>query len=65
MSDIAMCTDGECPSAEICYRFTAMPSKHMQSYFARSQREPNAVKCPHYMRDDPKPNPTPVLPGHP
>jgi hypothetical protein len=39
MPDITMCTGEEssrkCPHREQCYRFTAKPSKHRQSYFAR------------------------------
>lgn len=33
MPDITMCTGGTCQWREQCYRFTATPSEHRQSYF--------------------------------
>jgi hypothetical protein len=33
MPDISMCTGKGCPFKESCYRYTAIPSKYMQSYF--------------------------------
>lgn len=38
MPDITMCRDAACPFREHCYRFTATPSEHRQSYFAKSPR---------------------------
>lgn len=35
MPDITMCTGGDCPRREICYRHRAKPSRFIQSYFAR------------------------------
>lgn len=32
MPDIAMCDNKDCPLRESCYRFTATPSKYMQTY---------------------------------
>ena len=40
MPDISMCTGKDCPFKESCYRFTATPSKYMQSYFC----EPPIIK---------------------
>jgi len=58
MPDITMCTGGECPIRERCYRFKATPSEYRQSYFAVV---PYAVvdggergECRHYV---------PVAPG--
>lgn len=32
MSDISKCNDTSCPSKDHCYRFTAPPNEHWQSY---------------------------------
>lgn len=32
MPDIAMCQNEECPSSSKCYRFTAVPFEHWQSW---------------------------------
>jgi hypothetical protein len=34
MPDITMCEGLECPLKENCYRYTATPNEHRQSYFA-------------------------------
>ena len=34
MPDISMCPGLDCPNKNDCYRFKALPSKYMQSYFA-------------------------------
>ena len=44
-----MCTDFECPSAELCYRFMALPCKIMQTYF-KPNRVPGAEYCNYFMR---------------
>jgi hypothetical protein len=44
MADISMCKDDKCPSKELCYRFTATPSRFYQSYGA-SNREDDAQNC--------------------
>ena len=51
MPDIMMCNDGDCPSADTCYRFTALPAKHDQVYFARSPRDPQAPRCKEYKEE--------------
>lgn len=33
MPDITMCSGDECPLKDICYRHTAKPDEHRQSYF--------------------------------
>lgn len=33
MADITKCTGANCPHKEKCYRFTAVDSEFMQSYF--------------------------------
>ena len=32
MPDITMCLGNDCPIKETCYRFTAIPTPHWQSY---------------------------------
>lgn len=32
MPDISMCANSNCPSSELCYRFTATPNPFRQSY---------------------------------
>lgn len=33
MPDITMCPGNSCPRKQECYRFTATPNEHYQSYF--------------------------------
>ena len=49
MPDLTMCSDSDCPSCDICYRFTAIPWKLGQSYFLGSPRNPSAEKCEYFM----------------
>lgn len=35
MPDISMCPGGECPMKHSCYRYTATPTPHWQSYFTK------------------------------
>lgn len=51
--DLTMCHDEDCPSAEGCYRFRAVPSKIGQSFFAGSPRTPGAPSCAYYMKLEP------------
>ena len=44
MADISKCADHQCPSKEICYRFTAPASEYRQSYGAFG-REQDAYNC--------------------
>jgi hypothetical protein len=44
MSDIAKCEDFNCPSKEMCYRFTAPASELWQSY-GKFNREEDALNC--------------------
>jgi hypothetical protein len=44
MTDISKCTDHQCPSKEICYRFTVPASEYRQSYGAFG-REQDAYNC--------------------
>jgi len=39
MPDITMCNDESCPMRMECYRYRAIPSKMLQSYFIDSPRE--------------------------
>tara|TARA_R110000737_G_C14624761_1_gene494607 strand:- start:34167 stop:34343 length:177 start_codon:yes stop_codon:yes gene_type:complete len=46
MPDISMCANQFCPRKEDCYRFTATPSPHRQSY---AVFKPDADgDCEHY-----------------
>ena len=47
MPDISMCLDHKCPSRKSCYRYTAKPCKHGQSY-AQFRRIVYADKCANY-----------------
>lgn len=53
MPDISMCRDSECPRAAECYRFTAKPSKGMQSYFAKSPRDKDTDWCSYFWKTEP------------
>jgi hypothetical protein len=47
MPDITMCTGGDCPAKETCYRFKATPSEYRQSFFTKPPW--NFVNgCEHY-----------------
>jgi hypothetical protein len=55
MPDITTCWGENCPIKETCYRFTATPSKWMQSYFVDAPiKEDNT--CEYFMKiwDKPK-----------
>lgn len=48
MPDISMCQNSDCPSAEKCYRFMAVPNEYWQSL---SDFRPNdgEIKCKYFM----------------
>lgn len=46
MADITMCDDKKCKRKDTCYRFTAKPSTHWQSYFWETPRKDD--KCNMY-----------------
>lgn len=35
MPDMAMCSGGECPKKDECYRYRAIPNEFRQSYFSK------------------------------
>jgi len=47
MADISKCNNQQCPSKDYCYRFTATPSKFMQSY-ADFSPEDDETSCSHF-----------------
>jgi len=47
MPDISMCSSNTCPLKESCYRFTATPNHHWQSYASFSYDE-ETKDCKHY-----------------
>jgi hypothetical protein len=51
MPDITMCNDKECPRNKKCYRFTATPTPHWQSYFWESPRKDDD-SCDHFWEVD-------------
>ncbi len=46
MPDITLCKGVNCPHKEGCYRYTAIPSEFMQSYFMTPPIEDG--KCDYY-----------------
>ena len=51
MPDITMCSGGECPAKNKCYRYTAMPSKYMQSYFEAPPHSEGDIGCIYFYED--------------
>jgi len=51
MPDISMCNNSNCKLKEDCYRFTATPSHHRQSY---ARFEPVKGECDHFWENDNK-----------
>ena len=49
MPDITMCNGQGCELKETCYRYTATPSKYMQSYFTETPIKNG--ECEHYWQD--------------
>jgi len=47
MADITMCEGIGCEARVTCYRFTAKPNEHRQSYFMQSPIVNNG--CEHYI----------------
>jgi hypothetical protein len=54
--DIAMCSGTDCPKRETCYRATAKPSPHWQSYM-HPPRLPDGT-CEYYWPTTPNPERT-------
>jgi hypothetical protein len=48
MPDITMCNGQNCNKKNTCYRFTATPTPHWQSYFSVSPVVND--ECDHYMK---------------
>ena len=53
MSDITMCSGGNCPMRETCYRYKAEPSEY-QSYFTETPYKmiEGKIECDHYWEID-------------
>ena len=49
MPDITMCNGQGCELKSTCYRYTATPSKHVQSYFTEPPIKNG--KCEYYWQD--------------
>lgn len=58
MPDITMCTSDKCPIKNNCYRFTATPTEHWQSYNDFSKYifqfkiDPDIVMCRKFLQDN-------------
>lgn len=50
MPDITMCTGEKCPLKQICYRYTAKPSR-FQSYFVESPVDDDG-ECKYFWKDE-------------
>lgn len=58
MADITMCVDHDCTLKANCYRYTAAPSPHRQSYFVgtvKKDRAENFIedKCDYFWDNKP------------
>ncbi len=51
MPDITMCSGGDCPLKETCYRYKATPSEFSQSYFIEVPYDQEYEACGHYWED--------------
>lgn len=51
MPDISMCTGGDCPMSDMCYRFLATPEPLMQTYFLDPPVKPSG-RCDYYWEVD-------------
>ena len=49
MPDISLCISTICPSKEKCYRATAIPNTHWQSYM-QFEVPKGKKKCSHFMK---------------
>lgn len=47
MADITMCSGKNCPLKEECYRYTAKPNEHRQSYFMNPPFDKEKQECQH------------------
>lgn len=45
MPDITMCKGEGCPKKDLCYRHTAKPTPHWQSYFVKAPYDPETQTC--------------------
>lgn len=50
MPDITMCANKKCPLKKTCYRYTATPSKFMQSY-AGFEYDKDTKSCDYYVKN--------------
>lgn len=50
--DITMCTGGDCPLKEQCYRFKAVPNKFRQSMFMTIPYDKEEEKCKYFWKND-------------
>jgi len=50
MADITKCSGDNCPIKETCYRFTAVDSKWLQSYFEKIPYNHERKICDYFMK---------------
>jgi len=48
MPDISKCEGTDCPLKESCYRYTAIDSEYLQSYFMKAPYNKEEDKCDYY-----------------
>lgn len=58
MADISMCKGTNCPSANDCYRFRAIPNEFRQTYFVTPPIEGD--KCKYFSSIEGRTNLTPI-----
>ena len=51
MADITMCLGQMCAKKETCYRFTATPNEHRQSYFVAPPISMLTGECEMFIED--------------
>lgn len=51
MPDISMCQGTDCPFKDKCYRHTATPDPHWQSYFSEPPIKDGV--CPYFWNNNP------------
>ena len=64
MADICMCHDFRCPSRVLCYRYTAEPCEYRQSYWEKSPRKKDAMRCEEFWDNTGDPDPSDFTVSH-
>jgi hypothetical protein len=54
MPDISMCKGVDCKIRDKCYRYLAVPSEYVQSYFVESPYDPKKKTCRYFWEVEPQ-----------